>query len=123
MPPGAMAPPPSTAAAHHRVIPGNFAELVRDLPQETLVAERDDLPVALRATELGDDLISKIWVDPCHAIKGLAIALLAAMMTCAWKLMTATPAASDSTTAAATRSPGSTWRRPRGSGSRTPRRA
>lgn len=64
---------------HHKVSPTDFAELVRDLPHEVLVAELDGVPVALGATELGDDEISDLWVSPGHAGKGLGTALLAAM--------------------------------------------
>lgn len=66
-------------AVHGRVRPEDFAELVRELPQETLVAELDGVPVALGATEQGDDEISDLWVSPAHAGKGLGSALLAAM--------------------------------------------
>jgi len=66
---------------HDRVSAADFAELVRELPHETLVAELDGVPVALGATELGDDEISDLWVDPGHAGKGLGSALLAALET------------------------------------------
>ncbi len=64
------------AAVHHRVTPADFAELVRELPHETLVAELDGRPVALAATELGDDEISDLWVSPDHTGRGLGSALL-----------------------------------------------
>lgn len=65
--------PPSV---HHKVTPADFAELVRELPHETLVAELEGEPAALAATELGDDEISDLWVAPAHAGRGLGSALL-----------------------------------------------
>ena len=70
--------PPYVAA---RVVAADpFRPFLEHCRDQVLVALIDDRPAGFGATELGDDCISDLWVDPAYAGRGCGGALLAALM-------------------------------------------
>ncbi len=57
----------------------DFADFIRENPDQVLAAFVDGVAMGCVATEYGDNYISDLWVDPVHEGKGIGSALLDAM--------------------------------------------
>ena len=71
--------PHVSAASREGIGEQDFADFIRQNPEQVLAAFVEDLAVGYVATEFGDNYISDLWVDPMHEGKGIGSAMLDAM--------------------------------------------
>ncbi len=69
-----------SVAARARMCELDFADFIRENPDQILAAFVDGVAVGYVATEHGDNYISDLWVDPAHEGNGIGSALLDAMV-------------------------------------------
>lgn len=68
-----------SAAARDRISELDFADFIRQNPDQILAAFVEGVAVGYVATEYGDNYISDLWVDPAYEGNGIGSALLDAM--------------------------------------------